>query len=282
MAHDLATRTGSSRAATVALACVAAIALAPSVALAEGLVVHTREFGSWTESIAALQRDRASEGLTIHVGVMDDGARPLECSGYRLTPDAAAVRAFTLGRCDPATRLTELRLVRRMALFARAPDGSIRVRGAGITAAVVPVGPASTVAMLPAISLDAVGPIIESRVATTCNEAPEIDQGVVVDGTTLDGSQRPIYQLHLDGQTSLRLDVTSTFGGEIDIFAGCPDGLLEIRHSSVFGVGPQQRLSWDLAPGDYYVVIIDADIHPHRGHFFMRTELQHDYLASIR
>ena len=137
-------------------------------------------------------------------------------------------------------------------------------------------------ALLPTISLDASGPIIESRVATTCVDAPEIAQGVTVDGTTLDGSQRPVYRIHIANQTSLRLDVTSTFGGEIDIFPACPDGQVETRHSSVFGVGPQQRLEWDVRPGDYYVVIIDADIHPHRGHYTVRTELQTDYLAMLR
>ncbi|MEI8255824.1 MAG: hypothetical protein WCJ30_09140 [Deltaproteobacteria bacterium] len=44
----------------------------------------------------------------------------------------------------------------------------------------------------------------------------------------------------------------------------------------------RSRVERDLAPGGYYVVIIDADIHPHRGHYYMRTELQHDYLAMIR
>lgn len=290
---------------TRSLAFVATLAIVPSAALADGLVVHSREYGSWTESIARLERNPASEGQTLHVDVRDDAAHPLECGAYRLALDTVGARAFALGRCDPATGMTEVRLFRRAALFARGPHGSFQALGVRISAAVVPratdanrVGtsaPAATVppqppaedpyvdvALLPTISLDASGPIRESRVATTCTEAPEIGQGVTVDGTTLDGSQRPVYLLHLENQTSVRLDISSSFGGEIDIYPACPDGLLETSHSSVFGVGPQQRLEWDVRSGDYYVVIIDADIHPHRGRYVMRTELQPDYLAVSR
>jgi hypothetical protein len=278
-------------------ALAATVVASASAAHADGLVVYSREFGSWTESIARLERATASGGQLLHVGVRDDASRPLPCGAYRLVLDSVGTRAFSIGACDAASGLTELRLTRPAALFARGADGSRVALGVRLSAVFVPSAAPSAVASasppvapptvssvidLPAIALGAGGPIRESRVSTTCGEAPEIGQGVTVDGTTLDGSQRPVYRLHLETQTSLRLDMSSSFGGEIDLYTTCPDGLTEIAYSSVFGVGPLQRLTWDVPAGDYYVVIVDADIHPHRGRYVVRAELQRDYLALLR
>jgi hypothetical protein len=281
----------------LSLAFAASLLTVAQEARADGLVVYSREFGSWTESIARLEQSGAAAAQTLHVGVRDDHSHPLACGGYRLSFDAIGARAFVPGACDPATGLTELRLTRRAALFTRGPDGTrvgVGVRLSAIATASEPPSLATApsavatspedpdgITDLPAIALAAGGPIRESRVATTCDEAPAIGQGVTVDGTTLDGSQRPVYRLHLGTRTSLRFDVSSSFGGEIDLYDACPDGLTEIAYSSVFGVGPRQRLSWDLPAGDYFVVVVDADIHPHRGRYVMRTELQHDYLALV-
>lgn len=273
----------------------AVVSTSAPLAHADGLVVFTSEYGSWTESVERLQR-AASDGQAIHVGVRDDASHPLACGAYRLAFDAVGARAFTLGTCDPATGLTAMQLAHRDALFTRG-TGSARVAiGVRLSAIAVPPATPSTLAEappavaprvddvidLPAIALGAGGPIRESRVATTCREAPAINQGITVDGTTLDGSQRPVYRIRLETRTSLRLDVSSSFGGEIDLFTRCPDDRTEIAYSNVFGVGERQRLSWDVPPGDYYVVIIDADIHPHRGRYVIRTELQRDYLALVR
>jgi hypothetical protein len=61
------------------------------------------------------------------------------CGAYALTLDAVGQEAFRLGACDPSTHATEVRLVRRGALFAH-DDLVPRPLLAGITAVQVRTG----------------------------------------------------------------------------------------------------------------------------------------------
>src|SRR5262249_28332805 len=78
----------------------------------DALDVRTVELGMWPRAVAALQTDVHSEGRTVHVEVTSHGAL-LPCSAYELGLDPAGARAFELGRCDPATSATALRVVER-------------------------------------------------------------------------------------------------------------------------------------------------------------------------
>lgn len=303
-----------------------ATALCAGPALADGLVVHPLEHNSWTESVAALQRDASSEGRVIHVAVRDDAGRTLPCGGYTLRLDPVAARAFTVGECDLETNATAIRLTQRAALFASGPNGQspvgavvsalptlsaptvVTTANAGGTAAgaranaATPAAPAPTAATttattpsvaaaeteatnsLPAMMFDRPTDVPSvTRVSTRCVDAPRIAAGVVLQGTTVDGRQQPVYQLRLADRSTFTLNIATNFGGSVNIFRRCPEsGTATIRHSSVFGVGPDQRITWDLGPGTYYVVIVDADVHPHRGMYSVRTDVEPDYLAFWR
>ena len=54
----------------------------------------------------------------IHVEA-HDGNGQVRCGDYRLALDEAGCRAFVLGKCDPVTQTTELRLIDRHLLFTR-------------------------------------------------------------------------------------------------------------------------------------------------------------------
>lgn len=81
------------------------------------LSVHTLEYGEWRGAIMALQRDPASQGRSVHVVAIGDGAQRAPCGGYQLVLDDSASRAFDVGRCDPSSGATALVLVNRPALF---------------------------------------------------------------------------------------------------------------------------------------------------------------------
>jgi hypothetical protein len=137
--------------------------------------------------------------------------------------------------------------------------------------------------MLPAIAMDAAGGrLAVTRVATRCTDAPRIAAGVVAQGSTADGRQHPVYQLRLGDRSTFTLNISSNFGGSVNIYRRCPAATSTVAHSSVFGVGPDQRITWDLAAGEYYVVIVDADVHPHRGTYSVHTDVEPDYLAFFR
>ena len=95
---------------------VAACILVASAARADDLTLATRELGSWSDALAALRGDTASEGRTIHIAVRARGS-VVACGGYRLELDEAARAAFRPAGCDAATSDTALVLARRAALF---------------------------------------------------------------------------------------------------------------------------------------------------------------------
>jgi len=100
-----------------------------------GLDVRTVELGAWPGTVAALQTDLRSQGRTLHAEVTAHGAT-IPCSAYSLALDAAGARAFEIGRCDPRTNATTLRLVDRSALFE--PGSTVsRPRAIGIHASVL-------------------------------------------------------------------------------------------------------------------------------------------------
>jgi hypothetical protein len=88
-----------------------------SSAHADALRIETLEDHTWPQSVASLQKDRESEGRTLHVIVKDvDGSR-LHCGTYAVSLDEAGADAFTIEGCDDTTNSTAIRLVHRSALF---------------------------------------------------------------------------------------------------------------------------------------------------------------------
>ena len=94
-----------------------AVIVCGTSARADSLTIGTLEAGTWEAAIAELQRDRTSEGRSLHVHVDGSDGR-VGCADYRLTLDAFGAAAFALGTCEPTTGATEVRLVHRSALFA--------------------------------------------------------------------------------------------------------------------------------------------------------------------
>jgi hypothetical protein len=101
----------------VLLASCLAIGLASRAARADDLRIETIEHGTWPAAVAHLQRDRDSEGSTVHVVVKDDQNQRLKCGTYSLAMDPASAEAFTTAGCDEDTNATSIRLIRRSALF---------------------------------------------------------------------------------------------------------------------------------------------------------------------
>ena len=105
------------------------------------------------------------------------------------------------------------------------------------------------------------------RVGTTCADAMVLTPGTPLRGTTLGGARRPLYRVEVSDSSGFSVSIDSGFGGELDVYDGCPDRMQSRVASDVFGGGPEQRLHYSLRPGIYYVAIVDADIHAHVGAF---------------
>src|ERR1019366_907019 len=104
------------RRATPLAACLA-IGFASRTARADDLRIETVEHGTWPAAVAHLQRDRQSEGSTVHVVVKDDHDQRLKCGTYTLGMDSAGAEAFATAGCDEETNATSIRLLHRSALF---------------------------------------------------------------------------------------------------------------------------------------------------------------------
>lgn len=97
------------------------------------LNVRTLERGAWGHAVASLQRDLSSNGASLRVVVEDDHGRRAPCGSYQLLLDSFGSQAFDVGRCEPETMATALRLVDRRALF-DLEDVVARPRQIGIAA----------------------------------------------------------------------------------------------------------------------------------------------------
>jgi hypothetical protein len=130
------------RTTPLSLTTVLVVALAATSARADALRIETLEDHTWPASVAALQKDRDSEGRVVHVVVKDgDGAR-LHCGTYAVGLDAAGAEAFTIEGCEDATDSTALRLTHRSALFEHG-DVVSKPRAPRITASRQQTGAAS-------------------------------------------------------------------------------------------------------------------------------------------
>ncbi|HEY8076353.1 MAG TPA: hypothetical protein VIF62_19645, partial [Labilithrix sp.] len=101
----------------VVIGSVALLLVAARAAAGETLRIETLEERSWSSAVAALQKDRASEGKVIHVVVRESDGTRVKCGSYAIGLDVASAEAFQSEGCDATSDSTALRLVHRSALF---------------------------------------------------------------------------------------------------------------------------------------------------------------------
>jgi hypothetical protein len=98
---------------------VVVLALSTS-SLAEELTAGSIEHGAWADTVQALrERCDAGQHCVVHVQ-LSDGDGVVACAHYRLNPDDAARRAFSVGACDPASNATELTVADRHFFYSHA------------------------------------------------------------------------------------------------------------------------------------------------------------------
>ena len=115
-AHTLVRRV---RWRVAALAAGGTLTSAAPIVFADNLTIRSAEFGTWPQTVAALQSDTAAEGREVHLVVSDSAGRHVHCGQYSLTLDTVSTSAFTIGSCDSHTDATSVRLAHRDALFAQ-------------------------------------------------------------------------------------------------------------------------------------------------------------------
>jgi hypothetical protein len=200
------------RRATLLATCLA-IGFACRVARADDLRIETVEHGTWPAAVAHLQRDRQSEGSTIHVVVKDGQNQRLKCGTYTLGMDSAGAEAFAAAGCDEETNATSIRLLHRSALFTH-DDRVSRPRAPQIQAQRVQVASAAGGAQQSGGSVVSctadVRPFIDdleggSRAALTPGRYELRVKNPDVDVTVVEGGWRLVS--HLTGSADVGYDV---------------------------------------------------------------------------
>jgi len=106
-----------SRSAKWIAACI--VWLVPLCAHAE-IAVTSAQFGTWDQTVRALQNDPESQGRVLSLCVRPtQGAPCTPCDSYSLTLDDSGTRAFRIDACNPTDETTRVVLVDRDALFSR-------------------------------------------------------------------------------------------------------------------------------------------------------------------
>jgi hypothetical protein len=113
----------------------------------------------------------------------------------------------------------------------------------------------------------------------SCRDAPLLSTRGYTASTTHGGAAVPMFRVDVPYTTTLRLHLSSGFGGELFWYRGCGnEGSL--AQSAVFGGGYDQVIRFPLEPGTYYLAVVDADIHSHEGSFSMQYEAPPDIFAD--
>ena len=97
----------NARAAWIASVAVLGVLSQSLAAVADTLTIQVDGRGTWSDVVAAVQRDVSSEGESLNVYVTDGSNERIRCGEYVLQPDTVTSAAFLSVSAIPARRSRE-------------------------------------------------------------------------------------------------------------------------------------------------------------------------------